>query len=225
MPCSFMYTWCKRTGKCFEIRHKSHTQTVIGNGNEKPNSRFKQKRDALILDMKLIVLTWISILSASVSLSQIKLKTSITSDHKLIKDTKVFIIPPSGFRLLLNSLSYVSNETGASIGAIQSDKSLNSAERHLNKAYFLKRKYKIIEIVKYKINKLSAIWYELEDQFYDRITTKFILVIGDEREHAMIEAMCPKEHPLASLALKKSILSSIYDIDSTNMKKMIPKSN
>jgi hypothetical protein len=172
--------------------------------------------------MKLITLTLIYILSAFISFSQIKLKTNISTDHKLLKDTKVFIAPPSGFRLSFNSLSYVSNETGASIGAIQSDKSFNSIKQHLSKEYFLKKKYKIIEIVKYKINKISAVWYEVEDVFYDRTTIKYILIIGNKKEYAMIEAYCPKEYPLAGLALRRSMLTSFYDIDSINIKKLTP---
>ena len=170
----------------------------------------------------MLSLTLIFIISVSISFSQKKLKTNITSDHKLIKDTKVFLVPPSGFRLLFNSLSYGSNETGASIGAIQSDKSLSSIKRHLSKEYFLKKKYKLIEVVKYKINKISAVWYELENEFYDRLTTKYILIIGNKKEYAMIEAYCPKEYPLASLALRRSILTSFYDIDSLNIKKLTP---
>jgi hypothetical protein len=124
---------------------------------------------------------------------------------------------------LSNSLSYGSNETGANIGAIQSSKSFKSIKRHLSNEYFLKKKNKIIEVVKYKINKMPAVWYELESEFYDRITTKYILILGNKNEYAMIEAYCPKEYPLASLALKRSILTTFYDIDSLNIKKINSK--
>ncbi len=151
--------------------------------------------------------------------SQSKLKIKMTPEHTLMKDSKVFIVPPSNFRLLLNSLGYVNNETGAHFGVIQSNNSFNSIKSRLSEKYFLGKDYKIIEMKSYKINKLSACWYELENQFMDRTTIKYILIIGNKNEHAMIEAYCPKEHPLAILALKKSLFTVYYDVDSVNIKR------
>jgi len=168
--------------------------------------------------MKARILILLCIVSINAVYSQTKLKTTVTADHKLIKYTKVFIIPPSGFRLGPNSIGYGNNETGANFSAIQSDKSLKSIKTHLSEKYFLNKKYKIIEIKKYKINKMSAVWYELESEFYDRVTTKYILIIGNKNEHAMIEGYCPKEYALAGIALRKALFTTYYDIDSKYIK-------
>lgn len=151
--------------------------------------------------------------------SQSKLKTTITANHKLISGSKIFIVPPADFRLHFNSTGYVNNETGANFSVIQTSKSINTIKQHLSKTYLINKKYKIIEIKKYKINKLKAYWYELESEFFDRITTKYILIIGNKKEHAMIEAYCPIEYPLANIALRKSIFSVFYDIDSSAINK------
>ena len=72
----------------------------------------------------------------------------------------------------------------------------------------------------FRMNKLSAYWYELENQFMDRTTIKYILIIGNKHEHVMIEAYCPKEHQLANIALRKSLFTVYYDIDSISIKKV-----
>jgi len=172
--------------------------------------------------MKSSYLTVAFILAVFLLHSQTKLKTTLTADHKLIKYSKVFIIPPSGFRKNSNSIGYANNETGANVGAIQENKSIKSIINHLSEKYLLGKKYKIIEIKKYKINNMSAVWYELESEFYDRVTIKYILVIGNKKEHALIEAYCPKEYPLACIALKRSIFTTYYDTDSTYIKEISP---
>lgn len=169
--------------------------------------------------MKLAFLTLICLLAVSVSSSQVTLTTTITPDHQSIKDTKVLIVPPAGFHRAFNSQGYNHKETGANVGAVQSSQSFNSIKERLSKPYFLKKNYSVIEIIEYTMNNLSAVWYELESEFYGRITTKYIFVIGDENEYAMIEAYCPKEYPLASAALKKSMLSCFYDVDSIHIKR------
>lgn len=170
--------------------------------------------------MKLILVFLTILLTTSLSYSQKKLKIRWTEDHKLMNGTKVFIVPPAGFRLHVNSLSYVHNETGANIGAIQSYKPLKSITGHLSDSYFQKKKSKVIECKKLKINACSGVFYELEIEFFDRITTKYILVLGNKNEYVLIESYCPKEYPLANITLKKSMLTSFYDIDSVYIKKM-----
>lgn len=155
-----------------------------------------------------------------ISFAQKKLRIKCTEKHKLINGTKVFIIPPSGFRIHVNSQTFIHDETEASLGAMQSYTSIQSIIEHLSESYFQKKKYNVIECTKYKINAFNAVFYELENEFYDRVTTKFILVLGNKNEYVMIESYCPKEYPLASVALKKSMLTSFYDIDSVLIKKM-----
>lgn len=156
------------------------------------------------------------------AVSGIKINTVPTAQHKLMKDSKVFIIPPDNFRLSLNSLTYVHPETGANLGVIQSFTSFSSIKKHLNQAYFNKKKYTLIKKTKYTINKMSAIFFELESVFYGNVTTKYILIIGNKNEYAMIEAYCPKKIPLAGFAIKKSLTTIYYDIDSVEIKKLFP---
>ena len=89
------------------------------------------------------------------AVSGIKINTVPTAQHKLMKDSKVFIIPPDNFRLSLNSLTYVHPETGANLGVIQSFTSFSSIKKHLNQAYFNKKKYTLIKKTKYTINKIG----------------------------------------------------------------------
>jgi hypothetical protein len=139
-----------------------------------------------------------------------------------MKYSKLFIVPPSGFQLMLNSLGYQNNETGAHFIAHQNAKSFESIKNRFTEKYFLNKQYKIIEIKKMTINHLSACWYSYESSFIDKTTIKNILIIGNENEYAMIESLCPKEYPAAELALRKSIFSVYYDMDSTYIKKIQP---
>lgn len=109
------------------------------------------------------------------------------------------------------------------MAAIQSDKPLRSIREHLSEEYLRGKHYRIVEIKRYRINRMPAVWYELETEFYDRTTTKYILIIGNRKEHAMIEAYCPKEYPLAGIALRRSIFSVYYDLDSTYIKRPDPQ--
>lgn len=170
--------------------------------------------------MKLITIFLFILVLGPISSAQKKLKIKFTEKHKLISGTKVFVIPPLGFRLHVSSQCFIHDETGASLGAMQSYTSIQSIIEHLSESYFQKKKYKVIECTKYKINDFNAVFYELENEFFDRITTKFILVLGNKNEYVMIESYCPKEYPLASIALKESMLTSFYDIDSVLIKKM-----
>ena len=170
--------------------------------------------------MKSIFLLLIYFLAITEIRSQSKLNIVLTQEHRLIKDSKVFIIPPENFRLLLDLMGYANNETGAHFSVIQSYKSFTSIKSHLSEKYLRGKEYKIIEMKSFRMNKLSAYWYELENQFMDRTTIKYILIIGNKHEHAMIEAYCPKEHQLANIALRKSLFTVYYDIDSVSIKKV-----
>lgn len=151
--------------------------------------------------------------------SQKKIRTTITPQHVRLNDSKIFIIPPPGFEKRLIGNDYANNETGAWIGAIQSEKSISTIVADLSKNYFIKKGYKITEIKELKFNKMMAWWYELETTFVDRTTVKYILVIGTNNEYAMMEALCPIEFPLANIALRRSLFTAYYDLDSTNIKK------
>lgn len=181
----------------------------------------KIKKKYVISFILILICNWFELKSYA----QTKLTNEISANHKLLKGTKVFIIPPAEYRLSFNSLGFGDTKTGANVGAFQSERPIDSIKRHLSKNYLIGRNYKIIEIAEYQINQLQAVWYELETEFYDRTTIKYILIIGNSKEHAMIEAYCPKEHQSASIELKKSIFSIYYDIDSMNINKMNPRSN
>lgn len=110
-------------------------------------------------------------------------------------------------------MGFAENQSGASITAIRFQQPLQSAKKHLNEAYFRRKDYRIVQTKTYKINRLSAYWYELENVFIDRITVKYILILGNKNEYVMIEAYCPKEYPLAAIAVKQSIFSVYYDLN------------
>lgn len=141
--------------------------------------------------------------------------------HQLLNDTKSYIIPPPEFQLTANMLAYVSPSTGANFGVSHIHKDIAATIEHLSKAYFQKKDYEIIEIKKFKINKLKAVWYELEHVFYDRVNTKYILLVGNHQEHDMIEAYCPKSLTKVRAELKKSLLTAYYDLDSSHIKQAI----
>lgn len=148
-----------------------------------------------------------------------RLRTKRTPAHELIRDTKISIVPPPNFRLIANGMGFAENQSGASITAIRFEQPLLSAKKHLNEAYFRRKDYRIVQTKAYKINHLSACWYELENIFMDRTTIEYILILGNKNEYVMIEAYCPKEYPLAAIAVKQSNFSVYYDSGASQTRK------
>jgi hypothetical protein len=160
--------------------------------------------------LKLVLISLFGLLTCSVSSGQKRINSSLTADHCQIKDTQVSIVPPPNFRILSNQMGYADNESGAHVVVEQSDKSFQSVKEYLSDHYFHKKGYKIIEKKQYKINRMPAAWYELNEEFMDRSVVKYILITGNSRGYAMLEALCPSEHPLAAMALKRSLFSVYY---------------
>ena len=160
--------------------------------------------------LKLVLISLFGLLTCTVSAGQKRIKTSLTAEHRQIKDTQVSSVPPPNFRELANLMGYADNETGASIVVFQSDKSFQSVKEYLSDNYFRKKGYRIIEKKQFKINRMPAAWYELGEEFMDRRVVKYILITGNSHGYAMLEGLCPLEYPLAAFALKRSLFSVYY---------------
>ena len=73
--------------------------------------------------LKLVFIALFGLLTSTVASGQKRIKTSLTAEHRRIKDTQVSIVPPPNFREISNQMGYADNETGAHIVVEQSDKS------------------------------------------------------------------------------------------------------
>jgi hypothetical protein len=144
---------------------------------------------------------------------QQKIINPFTPKHKLIKYSKVFLIPPKGFHSSPNLMGLVHSSSGANMIVLQFNKSFNSIHQYYTNTYFQKKENDNIHRKYDTINNLSACWIDMERTDYDKQYLKCILLIGNQKEYVWIEAICPKEEFELMAQMKQSMQSIYFDVE------------
>lgn len=154
--------------------------------------------------------------------AQKRIRNAFDSTYTQAPNSKVFLHIPDAFEWRDNAQCYINPETGAHLSVEEVPKNLQRILDYLSPEHFYKKDYRIIESRKLSINKLKAHWYEIETCLVDKCMSKYILVIGNKKEYAMMEAYFPSSSQAVGLAMKRAMLGVYYDIYSKHITSPLP---
>lgn len=144
---------------------------------------------------------------------QEKIENTLTNEHISILGTKISIIPPKGFAKASNFLGFQQDNSGSSIMVADIPGPFSEISKGMTKKGFLSQGVEVKKIENLFINNNSVLFVTGKQNAFGNNYTKFILVIGSEKETVMINAVCPENFEQIGNELKKSLFSVYYDAD------------
>lgn len=131
-----------------------------------------------------------------------------TDKHLNIKGTKVFIIPPKGFKSQSNFIGLTKDDNTLIQVIEQANASYSLASSNFTKAEFEKKGQKVLFIQDFILNGYSAKYIQIESSNLDK---GHGIVFGDNNFSVMLFGVCPKSDEKVSAEIKKALLSLFYD--------------
>ncbi len=147
------------------------------------------------------------------SFGQQKIENKLSSKHQNIKGTKISLIPPTGFSESENFLGLQQTSTGSSIMIIDIPGPYSETSKGITKENLLSKGIELIKTEQLTINGLSAIFVTGKQQAYGNNYKKYVLVVGSENETIMINGVYTENQKKTGEAIKKSMLSVVYEAD------------
>lgn len=144
---------------------------------------------------------------------QRKIENKLTNEHQNIKGTKVSLIPPKEFTDGLNFLGLQQAESGSSIMILDIPGPYSETAKGITEENMLSKGVEVKKIENLTINQLPAIFVTGTQNAYGNIYTKYILIIGTEKETIMINGVYPENLKKVGAEIKKSILTVFYETD------------
>lgn len=163
--------------------------------------------------MKNIAISIFLFIYTSLVFSQDTLNTSSISTHKEVRGSKIKMIPPDGFLVASNFKGFQDAASNASIMILDTPRSYSETCQGLSVESLAKQNVKVISIQEIIFNKKPATFIEAEQTVEELLLTKYIFVLGTDKESILINGLAPQNNFVLKNAIKKAILSSIYDAD------------
>lgn len=143
-----------------------------------------------------------------------------TDNHKQVRGTKVFIIPPDGFIEANNFFGFQQSQSSSSIVITEVPGPFETVSKGLNADGLKTQGMTLKEKREIKINGYDGFYIEAEQFAYENYFTKSIIVFGDKDLTIMIVAIFPQKFKSIEKDILKSIYSVVYEpnleIDVTN---------
>lgn len=159
-----------------------------------------------------ILTTFLIFISLSVW-GQKNIENKLSSEHQIIKGTKVSLIPPNGFTDGLNFLGLQQVESGSSILILDIPGPYSEISKGITKENMLLKGVEVKKIEKLIMNGLPAIFVTGKQNAHENRYTKYILVFGTDNETIMINSVFPENLKKIGSEIKKSILTVFYEAD------------
>lgn len=134
-----------------------------------------------------------------------------TSDHKQVRGTKVFIIPPDGFVSATTFLGFQQSQSSSSIIVNEIPGPFSVTTKGLDEnglktqGMTLKNKQII------KVNDYDGLFLETEQFAYENYFTKYIIAFGNNEFTVMVVGLFPQKFKSIEKDITKSLYSAIYD--------------
>lgn len=161
--------------------------------------------------MKKFLITTAAIFHSIIIFSQTNIVSKITPDHSEVFGSKISMIMPADFKRSANFLGFVQEDTNSSIMVLDFSTAFQKVSNGLTKENFEKQGVIVKSLDSIVFNNLPGYFISGMQKAYGSEFTKYILVFGSDAETIMINGVAPKDNPLLSESVKRSLLSSVYD--------------
>mgnify|MGYP001766543380 CR=1 FL=1 len=142
---------------------------------------------------------------------QKKIDTPLTNEHVHIKGTKISLVPPEGFTEAINFLGLQEIEMGASIMVVELPGPYSETSGGINKESLLSKGVILKNIEKLIINGLPAMMITGTQKAYGNNFTKYMLVMGTEKETIIVNGALPEYLNESGEKIKESLLTIYYE--------------
>jgi hypothetical protein len=143
--------------------------------------------------------------------AQEEITNKITAEHVTVKGTKVSLIPPPGFTKATSFTGFQQTQDGLSIMVNEIPGPYEEIVKGLTPEAFKTKGVTIQSKEVLVISSQTCLLYIAEQEAQGYTYSKLMLVFGDHKSTIMINGMCLKVMKDELAAIKKSILSMVYN--------------
>jgi hypothetical protein len=138
---------------------------------------------------------------------------TLTTEHKQVRGTKVYIIPPDGFINATNFLGFQQSQSSSSIMVTEIPGPFSVTIKGLDESG-LKTQGMILKDKKaVKVNGYDGLFLKTEQFAYENYFTKYVLAFGNNDFTVMIVGLFPKKLKAIEKDIIKSLYSAFYDLN------------
>ncbi len=143
--------------------------------------------------------------------AQQKIETALTAEHKAVAGTKISLIPPADFTKGHNFLGFQHTESGSSLMILDIPGPFGEVSKGLTKENLLSKGVVVQTIDPLTINHLPALFVTGTQVAHGNTFTKYILVLGTEKETIIVNGVFPEHLTTAATSIKQAMLSVYYE--------------
>jgi hypothetical protein len=166
--------------------------------------------------MKMMRQLILAILFLAVSISakcQKEINNTLTTEHKQVRGSKVFIIPPDGFISASNFLGFQQNQSSSSIMINEIPGPFSITTKGLDENGLKTQGMTLKDKQVVKVNGYDGLFLKTEQFAYENYITKYVLAFGNNDFTVMIVGLFPKKFKAIENDVIKSLYSAVYDPD------------
>ncbi|TAH22547.1 MAG: hypothetical protein EAZ08_01360 [Cytophagales bacterium] len=133
---------------------------------------------------------------------QENINNELSDKHTEVKGTKISIILPNGFSKATTFLGFQNEKKGATINVMEMPAPFSEISKGFSKEALAQKGVEVQEIKKMIINNTSAVLITGEQKAYGNIYSKYVLVLGHDKESVIINCAFLKQFNEMSNAIK-----------------------
>jgi hypothetical protein len=134
-----------------------------------------------------------------------------SSDHVAVPGTRIRMIPPQGFVVSPNFSGFQQESTGSSIMVVSMPASFDVISKEMLEGGLAKQGIKVESQEEVQISERPALLISGSQKAYGLYYTKYTLIFGTDSETIVINGATPIEKRSAANAIRKSLLTTLYD--------------
>lgn len=144
---------------------------------------------------------------------QKKIENNLTPQHRNIPGTGVSLIPPEGFTDGQNFVGLQQRETASSIMVTEFPVSYAEIAAGITRPNLLSKGVVLKKQETLTINELPATLITGTQNAYGNTFIKYILIFGTDSSAVMINGVFPEKQKKTGAGIKKSMLSTVYEVE------------
>ena len=160
--------------------------------------------------MRRLLLTTIGLLMVILAFGQQEFTNSRGAQHRQVKGTKFFLIPPEGFVNASSFQGFQQPEGASSILVMHLPGPFSEVSRGLTAEGLQTQGILLQEKSEVRVNGLPGFYLTAEQSAYGIYFSKYMLVYGDEKTSYMVTGMHPQELTEMGKGIENALLSVVY---------------
>lgn len=161
------------------------------------------------------LITLISFITTLTVYGQNAIENKLTDAHQDIKQTKISLIPPTGFSVGQDFIGFQQNDFDSRIMVLDFPEPYSMTSEVITNQILTNKDIEVKKIEDITINGLQAVLITMIQKNGNNIYAKFVLILGTKEESVVLIGVSPSNLKEISAEIRKSILTVFYDENRT----------